>query len=290
MKAALKQLLALAIPCWLLLPIAQATQRSPGSFVPIGGGYTQASLKGFARVVVNAAPGRDIKILVVPTAYGDNPNERQANLQLARNRTALIQSACGAVLQAPAMRCTAQLVPLLDRADALNRDNSALFSAPDVAGVFFLGGDQDVAMRVMAGSPVESAMQAAHERGVAFGGTSAGDSVESRNMVAGYSPGFDDTSELDQGAVSVWWADGGDGQRGLAFGLPGVLLDQHFYQRGRFGRLINMVAQSAAHYHDHGLLGMGFDFGTGAEVRAGGLLTGIFGSSSVAIVDFRTAN
>ncbi|MGH9625625.1 MAG: hypothetical protein ACRD4G_14965, partial [Bryobacteraceae bacterium] len=54
--------------------------------------------------------------------------------------------------------------------------------------------------------------------------------------------------------------------------------------------LINMVAQSAAHYHDHGLLGMGFDFGTGAEVRAGGLLTGIFGSSSVAIVDFRTAN
>lgn len=285
---AMKRLLAFAILIGLSLQSAQANPDPSRLFVPIGGGYTQASLRCFARVVVDAAHQKDVDVLVVPAAYGENPAEREANLELAQNRTSLIQSACRAVIHAPVRRCSAKLVPLLDRADALNSANGALFSNDTVAGVFFLGGDQDLAMRVLAGSPVEAAMQAASERGVVFGGSSAGDSAEARNMVAGFSPGFDRSGELEKRAVTVWWADNGNGRRGLDFGLSGILLDQHFYQRGRFGRLINMVAHSADHYRGRSLLGIGLDYGTGAQISPNRSLKDVFGASSVAIIDFKT--
>jgi cyanophycinase len=64
--------------------------------------------------------------------------------------------------------------------------------------------------------------------------------------------------------------------------LPGVIIDQHFDERARYGRLMSLVASSP------NLLGMGIDEDTAAEVRDGHRLT-VVGSGAVFVVDARTA-
>src|SRR6266536_4629025 len=60
--------------------------------------------------------------------------------------------------------------------------------------------------------------------------------------------------------------------------LPGVIIDQHFEQRNRLGRLLALVAQSPA------LLGMGVDEDTAALVTPSGVLE-VIGKGSVTILD-----
>jgi cyanophycinase len=86
----------------------------------------------------------------------------------------------------------------------------------------------------------------------------------------------------------VAFGDEGDtprqGTAGLAAGLgliPGVVIDQHFGQRTRFGRLLSLVARSPS------LLGVGVDEDTAAVIRGGRLLE-VVGSGSVFIADGAT--
>ena len=60
--------------------------------------------------------------------------------------------------------------------------------------------------------------------------------------------------------------------------LPGVIIDQHFEQRNRIGRLLALIAQSPA------LLGMGIDEDTAALVSPSGVLE-VIGKGSVTILD-----
>ena len=125
-----------------------------------------------------------------------------------------MEDACNAV-KASTQTCDARLVPVLIRPDAYLDSNLAYFT-PDVDGMYVLGGDQTVAMQVVAGTPVETAMADAYARGAVFGGNSAGDAVQSRNMINGYTQGNGYTESLRKGAVDVWTDDGaGDLTRGL---------------------------------------------------------------------------
>ena len=60
--------------------------------------------------------------------------------------------------------------------------------------------------------------------------------------------------------------------------LPGVIVDQHFEQRNRMGRLLALVAQSPS------LLGMGIDEDTAALVGPSGVLE-VLGKGSITILD-----
>ena len=60
--------------------------------------------------------------------------------------------------------------------------------------------------------------------------------------------------------------------------LPGVLIDQHFEQRNRLGRLLALVAQSPA------LLGIGIDEDTAALVSPSGVME-VIGKGSVTLLD-----
>ena len=65
-------------------------------------------------------------------------------------------------------------------------------------------------------------------------------------------------NELQQKAVLIDWADSSDPRhRGLVFGSDRAIFDEHFDQRGRFGRLVNIVAQSADHFGGADRLGLG---------------------------------
>lgn len=107
--------------------------------------------------------------------------------------------------------------------------------------VFFTGGDQT---RIMAGLDpfLARTLRARHRAGVAFGGTSAGTAIMSPRMIAGGDP-----PRL---------------RTGLAL-LPGTILDQHFLERRREGRL-----RAAVDRHPDAL-GVGVDEGAALVVEDG---------------------
>ena len=132
-------------------------------------------------------------------------------------------------------------------------------------GIFMTGGNQTKLSGVVTGTPFGAAIKAAHARGVVVGGTSAGASVQSEHMVAfgreGATPKFR-MSHLSAGL-------------GL---LPGVVVDQHFDQRNRYGRLLTLVC------HSPHLLGIGVDEDTAGLVTDGQVLE-VLGRGSITVFD-----
>jgi cyanophycinase len=255
------------------------------TFVPIGAGYEDDTLRQFAKEAAKVDLSGEVSILVLPIAYGVDPNSmsnglRNQNLTLADNRRAQIEAACVAVIPADET-CNVVLAPVLVRADAFDPHNVALVT-PDLDGIFVLGGDQDVAMEVVANTPFEDALADAQAGGAVTSGNSAGAAVESADMIAGFTGSNGPEQGLEQGSVEVWHYDGPtDTTRGLVFGLQDVLLDQHVYQRGRIARLIN------ASYGEHEL-GIGVDANTAATIQAGNRITEIGGDSGAFVADSLT--
>ena len=137
------------------------------------------------------------------------------------------------------------------------------------SGVFFTGGNQMKLSAAIRGTRFGDAVVQAYERGVLVGGTSAGASVVSEHMVGYGSPGAQPKFRMVGAA------------QGLGL-LPGVIVDQHFSQRERFGRLMNLVASSPD------LLGIGLDEDTSILVTDETELE-VVGKGSVFCVDMRTA-
>lgn len=268
-----------------------AVGAEPTVLTPIGGGYEASTLTGFSRAAAEGASGPTVDIVVVPSAYGDTAKERKANLVLAQQRTDQVDAACDAAVAAPFTGCTATLAVLLNRADALDPANSVALDAPTTDGIYVLGGDQEIAMDVLANSPAETAITAAvQQRGVVLGGTSAGAAVESRNMINGYTTLSDDPElGLRRDSTLMWWDDGdADSTRGLAVGSSRAIFDQHFYQRGRFGRTLSTLATADERFGGTSPVGVGVDYATGIRDTGDALLSGLFGDSSVAVVDLET--
>ena len=268
-------------------------QHGASVLLPIGGGYEDNALAGFSTVTAKKATGKTVDLVIVPSSYGDAAEDREENLTLAQKRTDQIDALCDATVAAsPSLRrsftgCNATLAVLLNRADAMDPQNSTVFDSALTDGVFILGGDQNLAMTILAKSPAEKAMARAYRRGVVISGTSAGAAVESRSMTAGYSADGYAENGLEKASPEIWWGDDGDDERGLSFSSRRTIFDQHFLQRGRFGRLLNLTAQSVPRTPG-GLVGVGVDYATGVTDVNDNKLTTVVGDSSVAILDYGT--
>jgi cyanophycinase len=273
----------------LALSVTGAAVAAEGDRVmtPIGGGYETPTLEAFAVAAAEGASGPTVDLVVVPAAYGDSPQDRAENLELAQERTDQIDAACDAVVTAPHTGCTATLAVLLDRADALDPANAEALADPATDGIYVLGGDQGLAMSILADSPAEAAMQDASDRGAVVGGTSAGAAVESLSMINGYVGDLGPEDGLRQGSTLVWWGDDGDAERGLVFGSTATIYDQHFYQRGRFGRTLSTIA-TADERGGTSPVGVGVDYGTGLRSTGDHTLSDVFGQGSAALVDLET--
>jgi len=256
------------VPAALALVLAAGTAGTVSgdptrTLVPIGSSYEPDTLQLFAGEAAAADTSGRVVIAVLPITYGldayvSKNGERNRNLTLADNRRGQIEDACNAVRR-PDQTCSAILVPTLVRADAEDPTNAALIDA-DVDGMYVLGGDQTVAMQVVANTPLEDAMAAAFARGAVLGGNSAGDAVQSRDMINGYTGSNGPAESLRQGAVDVWAYDGPtDDTRGLRFGLPNAITDQHVFEYGRTGRSINVAVTRGAPV-------VGMDAATGAVI------------------------
>lgn len=125
--------------------------------------------------------------------------------------------------------------------------STALEAINKATGVFFTGGDQARITSVLKDTEIDKAIHKRYSEGIVVGGTSAGAAVMPDVMIV------EGDSETNPRIEIV------DMGPGMGF-LPGVVIDQHFSQRGRLGRLISALAQQPA------VLGFGIDENTAMVV------------------------
>lgn len=149
-----------------------------------------------------------------------------------------------------------------DRAETL--DDQALSVLDGAGGVFFTGGDQLRISSQIGDTPIERRIREIHAAGGLIAGTSAGASVMSDTMLVGGASG--ESHRI------------GDLHMAAGLGLiRDVIIDQHFAERGRIGRLLGAVAQNPR------VLGIGIDEDTAIIVE--GDRFGVVGRAGVYVVD-----
>jgi len=213
----------------------------------IGGAEDKLKSKVILHRFLQLAGGDDARIVVISTAssLGEAATDlyRQLFTQLGAKSVSGLR---------PLTREEAN-----DASDAKTLD--------DATGIFLTGGNQLRLSSVVGGTKLGAAILAAHERGVVVAGTSAGASAVSTHMVAFGASGATPKHRMVQISAGL----------GL---LKGVVVDQHFEQRTRLGRLLAVVAQSPA------LVGMGLDEDTAAIVHADQTME-VIGKGAVTVID-----
>ena len=135
----------------------------------------------------------------------------------------------------------------------------------EATGVFFTGGDQLRITSIIGGTKTYEALINAYSGGVVVIGTSAGASVMSDTMIV------DGNSNDPARKCTLKMAPG------LAL-LEGAIVDQHFDQRGRIGRLLCGVAENPR------ALGIGIDEDTAVKVLPDAHFE-VVGSNAVTVID-----
>jgi cyanophycinase len=160
----------------------------------------------------------------------------------------------------------------VEQFDARHREDLIDQARPDTLDedtvVFFAGGDQMKITSRLGGTPLCDRMRQLYTQGALIAGTSSGASVMAEVMMAA---GEGESSHQGQESIRL--------SPGLGL-ISGVIIDQHFAERGRMGRLLGAVGQNPR------LLGIGIDEDT-ALVIQGHEQAGVIGSGAVYIVDGR---
>jgi cyanophycinase len=133
------------------------------------------------------------------------------------------------------------------------------------SGIFFTGGNQLRLTTLLGGTPVAKLIRLRNARGVTVGGTSAGASILCEHMIAA----GDEGSSMVAGSVKL----------APGLGLTNrFIIDQHFRQRDRLGRLLTALAYNPF------AIGIGLDEDTAAFISADEVIE-VEGSGGVTIVD-----
>ncbi len=227
--------------------VADGKQR--GWIIPIGGAEDKenapAILRRFVQHAAEAGGGR-ADIVVIPTA---------SQLQDTGARYERIFSELGAA------RVTA--MDFDTRRDC--EEPSRLSRLQQASGVFFTGGNQLRLSTLLGGTPIAKAVRVANAAGVAVAGTSAGAAFISEHMIAFGSEGSTPV------AGSVRLAPG--------LGLTNrFVIDQHFRQRDRLGRLLTALAYNPF------AVGIGLDEDTAAFIAPDNTVH-VEGSGGITVVD-----
>jgi cyanophycinase len=217
----------------------------------IGGAEDKLRKRRILKEFAAAAGGLDARIAVIPTASSLGPE---------------IVDVYDALFRAEGAAEVMEVRPHT-REDASDPD--LVKKLGEATGIFMTGGNQLKLSAVICGTPVGDAIVEAHRRGVVVAGTSAGASIQSSHMVAFGTPGATPRQRMTQLAAGL----------GL---LDSTVIDQHFSQRNRYGRLLMIVSQSPS------LLGLGIDEDTAAIVetdRDGHDVLRVLGRGAVTIMD-----
>ncbi len=217
-----------------------------GVLMPIGGAEDKFEDKLILSTFAQLAGGRSARVVIVPTA---------SSIETAGLRYKAIFLGMDVQL--------AEVVYIGSREDA--NSDQVIDHVTNATGIFLTGGNQMRLSAMIGGTRFEQVVRDANERGVIVAGTSAGASILSAHMVAlGASGG---TPKLRMAQMVA------------GFGLiSNVIIDQHFRQRDRIGRLLSLVASNP------GLLGLGIDEDTAVIIDDHNVIE-VIGRHSVTIVD-----
>jgi cyanophycinase len=216
----------------------------------IGGAEDKLRKRTILNEFVTASGGAHARIAVVATASSMGPEVVEVYDALFRKLGA------------------AEVVSVRPESREQAHDEDLVAELGKATGIFMTGGNQLKLSSVIGGTPFADALHEAHDRGVVIGGTSAGASIQSSHMVAFGGPGSTPKQRMTQVAAGL----------GL---LRSSVIDQHFDQRNRYGRLLMIVSQSPQ------LLGIGVDEDTAAVVEEidGHEVLRVVGRGAVVIFD-----
>lgn len=256
-----------------------AAQRDT-TWIPIGGFYT--TFPEFMTQVLKGASTDRVHILVVPASFSYDATTLTADDLLqntldAEKRRQQLEDVCQEMV--PDRVCDIVLIPLYTREAALS-ENALGYVVDELDGVYFLGGDQTIAMQIMVDTPLENKLEELFNKGIPMGGNSAGLAIASRAMIGGYTGDFGPETGLTQGSVDLWNT---QDKRGLEFGVESVVLEQHFWERSRLPRLLNALVQP-----DMPPVGIGVDSLTGGLLLNDSTFGDLFGLYGAAVLDTAT--
>jgi cyanophycinase len=201
-----------------------------GRLIIIGGAEDKEGRCEILKEVAASSHGQNGKLLLITTA-AQQPEE------VGRVYTDIFKKLGVADVQA---------ININERQDAL--EERFLDKTKGATCVFFTGGDQLRITSILGGTAMGAVLKELFDSGVVIVGTSAGASAMSSTMIV---TGSDDDSPRK---CTLKMAPG----LGL---LESCVIDQHFAQRGRIGRLMCAVAQNPH------VLGIGIDEDTAIVVE-----------------------
>lgn len=217
-----------------------------GYIIPVGGAENKLQHPVILERIVTLSGGLDGHVAVIPTAsrLGDT-GDRYVKL--------LKELGIG----------EATSLPINKRKDALNPDYVKTLDT--VTGIFITGGNQLRLSTILGGTPIAKAIRRLNADGVHVAGTSAGAAIMPEHMIAGGKSG----STPSEGGVRL----------APGLGLTNALMiDQHFRQRDRLGRLL-----SALSYNPFAT-GIGLDEDTAVFIDPDDVFE-VLGSGAVTVVD-----
>ncbi len=217
-----------------------------GWIIPIGGAENKENDRHILERFVRVSGGEEADIVVIPTAsrmHETGPRYEQLFTQIGAARVSVMDFDT---------RRDCQEAGRLERLE-------------QASGIFFTGGNQLRLTTLLGGTPVAKMIRTRNANGVTVGGTSAGASILSEHMIAS----GDEGSAMVAGSVRL----------APGLGLTNrFIIDQHFRQRDRLGRLLTALAYNPF------AIGIGLDEDTAAFIGPDETLE-VEGSGGVTIVD-----
>ena len=217
-----------------------------GWIVPIGGAENKENDRKILKRFVAVSGGEHADIVVIPTAsrmHETGPRYETLFRELGAERVTVMDFDTRRDCQEP------------------NR----LQRIEEASGIFFTGGNQLRLTALLGGTPVAQLIRRRNASGVTVGGTSAGASILSEHMIA-----FgDEGSSVISGSVRL----------APGLGLTNrFIIDQHFRQRDRLGRLVTALTYNPF------AVGIGLDEDTAVFISPDQVLE-VEGSGGVTVVD-----
>jgi len=221
------------------MPAIPEQQCERGYIIPIGGAERKGRKPTILSRFVELCGGRDARILVIPTASLLNETGPQYQELFIE------------------MGAESMCVPIENRDECFNEETLRVMEL--ATGIFITGGNQLRLSTILGGTPVAQRIRSLNARGVHVAGTSAGAAIVSEHMIAG---GRSGSSPRESGVELA----------------PGLVIDQHFNQRQRMGRLL------AALSFNPFACGLGIDENTAGFIAPDGRME-VVGRGTVTVVD-----
>jgi len=227
------------------MPAKPAHVHSRGYLIPIGGAEGRKKDRTILQKFVDLCGADEARILIIPTA--------SLRTETGPEYMELFES----------LGARAVNMPLEHREDCF--DDTLLDKLEKATGIFITGGNQLRLSTILGGTPVARAIRRRNADGIPLAGTSAGAAIMPEHMIAG---GRSGPSPRESGV-----------ELAPGLGLTNrVIIDQHFSQRGRMGRLLSALSFNPF------VCGLGIDENTAGFIDPKGKME-VVGRGTITVID-----